>query len=172
MCADTITALAVHVASALDEEQAVSWLLGINEFTLEQYNNSRRILGISHPGKRNSQETVATDIVRFIQEGNTIKYKFVIEPLDLFKIPGLSRDCLELSNFQLGIKLTKSAIIRKTLPSRDCKSAGNNREVQSKSEDCCEQANPEKNNLNTKWVDEIKRKKLQKYPLRCRGFLK
>ena len=50
--ADTIISLAVHAASALEDEQVVNWLIGFQEFSLEQFNNSRKILGITDPGRR------------------------------------------------------------------------------------------------------------------------
>ena len=110
--ADTIISLAVHAASALEDEQVVNWLIGFQEFSLEQFNNSRKTLGITDPGRRNNLETALQDIVQFLQQGNHLPKSFVIDPKDLFKLPGLSRECLELTNFQLGIELAKSTILK------------------------------------------------------------
>ena len=109
--ADSTIALAIHAASTLDEEQAVNWL-SVQSFTLDQFNTSRKVLGLNEPGRRNNQETAAQDLIKFVQEGNSLPYKFVISPEDLFKLPGLSRECLELTNFQLGIELAKNSITK------------------------------------------------------------
>ena len=91
--ADTIISLAVHAASALEDEQVVNWLIGFQEFSLEQFNNSRKINGITDPGRRNNLETAVQDIVQFVQQGNHQPKSFVINHKDLFKLPGLSREC-------------------------------------------------------------------------------
>ena len=43
---DTVLALAIHASEILDQETAVKWLKNINNLTLEEFNNSRQILGM------------------------------------------------------------------------------------------------------------------------------
>ena len=91
---NTIVALAIHATTTLNEESSIRWLTGITELTLDDFNTSRRVLGIAEPQRRNNTESAASDIVRYLQEGKPVPKTFVIDPRDLSKIPGLSNDCL------------------------------------------------------------------------------
>ena len=106
---DTILALAIHCCEILDEEIAVKSLISNECVNLDQINHSRRLLQTDGPTKRNSIESGALDIIKHIQGAQPITKRFVIDPIDLIKLPGLSKDCLELTNFQLGIRLAKQA---------------------------------------------------------------
>ena len=107
---DTILALAIHATSILDENNSARWLSRISTLTQEEFNQSRQILGIIDPRRRNTVEVSTLNIVQHLQLGKPLDKQFVIDPSDLGKLPGLSRDCLELTDLQLGIKLTKVAI--------------------------------------------------------------
>ena len=79
---NTVIAIAVHATAALDQEPSISWLCGIKELSLDEYNKGRGILGINDPVRRNTVESAASDIVRYIKEGNPISKTFVIDPTD------------------------------------------------------------------------------------------
>ena len=105
--------------------------------------------------------------MRFIQEGRSIPNIFVVDPADLHKVPGLSRDCLELTNLQLGIKLTKDTIEKSRQTSEPAREKVHKPEHSEKAKSSSRVYEPTKNQLEEepatpRWTDIVKRNKKKK----------
>lgn len=160
---NTIVALDIHATASLDEEHSGYWLSGINDLKLDELNGSLYALSINDPSRRNNIESAAADIVCYFLEGLPITQTFVMDPADLIKIPGLSQDCLELTNLQLGIKLTKDAI-EKTINKITQKTALESSSSSSTNKAKSSQPRTIETSLKPKdssWAEVVKRKKVK-----------
>lgn len=101
-------------------ELTVKWLAGIPGLNLDAWNAARKscyeltFTGVGkeklQPAKKSSIQGAINDCVKRVAK---LPILFVINPVELARLPGLSLEALELTSFQLGAKLAKENLEQK-----------------------------------------------------------